>query len=117
MAQTRWQRMAPSFWIKQGDTAPSIAYQLEDGDGTPVDITGAAVKFIMYAPGASSPKVNTAATITTAATGMVAYTFNASDTDAIGDYLGEFQVTFAGGAVETWPDGDWLKIRILDDLA
>ena len=117
MSRTRWQHKAPDWWLKQNDTAPAIAFQLFSGAGTPVDLTGATVKLIAYLPGAASPKINAAATITEQATGKVSYTLQAADVDTVGDYLAEFQVTFSGGAVESFPNSAWLKIRITDDLA
>lgn len=113
---TRWKRKAPDFYWKQNDTSPAIAFQLKDGNGVAVNLTGATVKFMMWAPGAAAIKVNAAATITDATTGKVSYTPSATDTDTPGDYIAEWQVTFSGGAVETFPNGDWLKVRVLDDL-
>lgn len=117
MSRTRWQRKAPDFWWKQGDTAPAIAEQLFDGTGAAVNLAGASVKFMMWAPGDATVKVNAAATITDAVTGKVSYTPIAADTNTVGDYLVEWQVTFAGGAVETFPNSDWQKVRIRDDIA
>ena len=117
MSRTRWQRKPPDFYIKQGDTAPVIAEQLFDGLGVPVVLTGASVKFMMWGQGDTAIKVNAAATITDAATGKVSYTPIAADTNTQGDYLVEWQVTFSGGAVETFPNSDWQKVRVKDDIA
>lgn len=117
MSRTRWQRKAPDFHIKQNDTAPAIAEQLFDGLGVVVNLSGASVKFMMEAPGAGTPKVNAAATITDAALGKVSYTWLAANTDTPGDYLACWQVTFSGGAVETFPNSDWQKVRVKDDIA
>jgi hypothetical protein len=117
MSSTPWKRRPVDFFVKQLDTAPVIAFQLLDGTGAPVVLTGATVKFMMQAPGDANPKINAAATITDAATGKVSYTWSGTNTDTIGDYLAEWQVTFGGGAVETFPNGEILKVRILDDIA
>ena len=117
MSRTRWQRKAPDHHWKQGDTAPAIAEQLFDGLGVPVVLTGASVKFMMWGPGDAAVKVNAAATITDAATGKVSYTPLAANTDTPGDYLVEWQVTFSGGAIETFPNSDWQKVRVKDDIA
>jgi hypothetical protein len=116
MSRTRWQRRAPDFYLTANDTSPSIAYQLLDGLGAPVVLTGAAVEFHMQAPG-SAVKVNAAATITDATLGKVRYDFLAANTDTPGDYLARWQVVYSGGAIESFPDGDLLKVRILDDIA
>ena len=117
MSRTRWQRKAPDFYWKQGDTAPAIAEQLFSGTGGVVDLTSASVKFMMWGPGDAAVKVNAAATITDAPTGKVAYTPTSANTDTPGDYLVEWQVTFAGGAIETFPNSDWQKVRVKDDIA
>ena len=114
---TKWERKSPDVWLKSNDTSPAITYQLKDGTGAVVVLTGASVKFMMWAPGAASAKVNAAATITDAALGKVSYTPTAPNTDTPGDYIAEWQVTFAGGAIETFPNGDYLKVRVLTDLA
>lgn len=116
MSRTRWERRAPDFYLTANDTSPSIAYQLKDGNGAVVVLTGASVKLHMQAPG-SAVKVNAAATITDAALGKVSYTFVAANTDTPGDYLARWQVTFSGGAIESFPNGDILKVRVSDDLA
>ena len=117
MSRSRWQRKAPDFYWKQGDTAPAIAEQLFDGTGTAVNLAGASVKFMMQGPGDAAVKVNATATITDDATGKVSYTPSSTDTNTPGDYLVEWQVTFSGGAIETFPNSDWQKVRVKDDIA
>lgn len=117
MSRSAWQRKPPDAYWKQGDTAPAIAEQLFDGLGVAVNLTGATVKFMMWGQGDAAIKVNAAATITDAALGKVSYTPIAADTNTSGDYLVEWQVTFGGGAVETFPNSDWQKVRVKDDIA
>jgi phage baseplate assembly protein gpV len=117
MSRTRWQRKAPDFYLTANDTSPAIAYQLLDGNGAAVSLTGAAVEFHMWGPGAAAAKINAAATITDAALGKVSYTFTAPNTDTPGDYLARWQVTFSGGAIQSFPNGDLLKVRVKDDIA
>jgi len=117
MSKTRWQRKAPDFYWKQGDTAPAIAEQFFDGTGTAVNLTGATVKFMMWGQGDTAVKVNATATITDATLGKVSYTPNSTDTNTKGIYLVEWQVTFGGGAIETFPNSDWQKVLIKADIA
>ena len=117
MSLSAWRRKAPDAYWKQGDTAPAIAEQLLDGTGAPVNITGASVKFMAWFPGDATVKVNAAATITGASTGLVSYTPIAADTNTIGDLMVEWQVTFSGGAIETFPNSGWQKVRVVDDIA
>lgn len=107
--------MAQIVDVKVGDAGTKVRATLKSG-GDPVDLTGASVKFIMRLPGASAPKVNAAATVEDAAAGKVAYTFIAADLDTPGDYWAEWQVTFGGGAVQTFPAGGYNIVRVVDDL-
>jgi hypothetical protein len=117
MSRTAWQRAAPDQYWKQNDTSPAVTGQLFDGTGTVVNLTGASVKFMAWFPGDATVKINAAATITDAANGRVSYTPNSTDTNTIGDMMAEWQVTFSGGAVETFPNWRLLKVRVTDDIA
>ena len=33
------------------------------------------------------------------------------------DVIVKWQVTFGGGAIETFPNADWAKVRVKDDIA
>ena len=70
----------------------------------------------MRAVNSSTLKVNASASITNASNGAVSYTFSSSNTDTSGLFQGEFQVTFSGGAIETFPNAEYISINILDDL-
>ena len=105
-----------SFNIKQNDTSPTLSVVVADSSGTAINITGASVLFKMRAVNSSSLKVNSSATITNASNGAVSYTFSASDTDTSGVFQGEFQVPFSGGAIETFPNSEYISINVLDDL-
>ena len=105
-----------SFNIKQNDTRPTLSVVVADSSGTAINITGASVLFKMRAVNSSSLKVNSSATITNASNGAVSYTFSASDTDTAGLFQGEFQVTFSGGAIETFPNSEYISINVLAAL-
>jgi hypothetical protein len=101
------------FTIKTGDTSPTLSYALIP---TSVNLTGATVVFNMARRGVTLLD-RAAATVTTATvTPTVEYTWLAGDTALEGLHLAEFEVTFASGAVETFPNGDYIQIKILDDL-
>lgn len=123
------------FYIVQGDTAPVLTATLlapipPTGVGAPagpnqvvlaqvaggVDLTGASVLFHM-ATQRGRNKINRAATIDTAASGWVHYTWQTGDTSNAGAlWLAQFVVTFASGAVERWPTIP-LEITIARQLA
>lgn len=94
----------PEFFIKQGDTSSAITAQLKDDAGNPVNITGASVLFKMQPYTGTGSEISAAATITNAAEGRVSYTFTAPQTADAGWFAAEWQVTFAGGAIQTFPN-------------
>ena len=44
------------------------------------------------------------------------YIWDAADTATVGSYQAEFEVTFAGGAVETFPNNGYIRVEITDDI-
>lgn len=105
------------FTLKEGDTSPAITSTLQDAAGDAVNLTGATVKFIMTAKGDSTPTVDAAATVVTPLAGVVSYSWLAADTDTAGKYEAEWEVTFSGGAKQTFPNSTYLEVVILRDLA
>jgi hypothetical protein len=109
--------MAVDFRIKKGVTKRDIQVTLKY-DGSAVDVSGAtSVRFHMKAPGASSAKVDAAATLVDGANGVVKYEWQAADVDTVGVYKGEFEVTYSNGDVETFPSDHYIYVEIIDDLA
>ena len=115
MSLSAWQRKPPDIYWTQGDTAPAISEQLLDGTGAPVNLSGGTtVRFQALFPdsASSAQAIDQAATIVTPASGLVSYTPVAADTDTIGDALVQWKVTFAGGAIEHFPNSGYQKLRI-----
>ena len=110
--------MPSHFYIKQNDTRPAIAANLTDANAAAVNLTGATVRFSMRVEPAGTVKVSAAAaTIDDAEAGQVSYNWTASDTNTADDYEAEFQVTFVGGAVQTFPGRNWIAVHVIDDIA
>lgn len=103
------------FYIKKNDTLPAIGAILKDAAGDPVDLTGATVRFHMSI--GSAVKVDAAATIVDAAAGDVRYDWQSGDTDTAGPARCEFEVTFPGGGVETWPNNGAWTVSIAEEIA
>tara|TARA_Y100000310_G_C20335772_1_gene647421 strand:- start:111 stop:446 length:336 start_codon:yes stop_codon:yes gene_type:complete len=109
---------APTFYIKQNDTRPELDVFLRDDKDRTINVTGATVKFNMRNASDNVVKVDNGSVTTVSSTaGRVKYSFSTSDTDTAGNFDGEFQVTFVGGQVETFPNDGYVKVIITDDVA
>ena len=108
----------PTFNIKQNDTRPELDVFLRDDKDRTINVTGATVKFNMRNASDNIVKVNAGSVTTVSSTsGRVKYSFSTADTDTAGNFDGEFQVTFVGGQVETFPNDGYIKVIITDDVA
>lgn len=107
--------MAIDFYIKRGDTGPSITAVLSDPSGA-VDLTGASVKFKLRLADTGALVVNADATIVTPVQGSVAYGWESGDTAVAGEYLAEWEVTFQNGEIITFPNDGYLRIKVTGDL-
>lgn len=110
--------MSDTFIIKQGDTSPSFAYTLYEPDRvTPVNLTGASVVFKMGTLDAlGTPAVSAAAAIVSSSGGQVRYDWAKGDTDVSGEKVAEWEVTFADGSIETYPNKTYLPIFITPQI-
>lgn len=105
--------MADAFYIKRGDTSPKLIYTLSP----PVNLTGASVVFNMRKSGlANTVNRGAAAIVAPATAGVVSYGWTAPDTVLAGTFIGEFEVTYADGTIETYPNSGYLNVIISDDL-
>lgn len=109
------------FTIKQGDTSSAIYATLENSGGTAVDIQGAAVSFKMAPINGGTVTVSAAASNlqngdgSDGSRGDVSYTWSSSLGTA-GFYLAEWQVTYAGGAVQTFPNDSYVLVNVAADI-
>lgn len=106
------------FTIKQHDRLPSIEAQLTEIDGSPLSagLAGATVAFIMKPQQGGTVKVNAPAVIEDQAACLVRYDWATGDTDTVGDYNAEWQVTFADGRKRTFPTDTYNTVRVVADL-
>lgn len=104
------------FTIKKNDTSPAIRATLRNDDCSPINITGASVRFHMIQHGVSAPKIDAAASVVSIG-GVVEYSWTPQDTDTPGAYAAEFEVTYADGSVETFPSDGYIRVEIVEDVA
>lgn len=105
-----------TYELKRGDTGPSPRAQLLDANGNPVNLTGATVRFKARRHLGAALTVDAAAMVEGPATsGWVHWDPAVTDTEDadVGGHLAEWQVTFSGGAVQTFPGGDAFDILLI----
>lgn len=106
------------FVIKQNDTREELVRTLKDSSGTVIDLTGATVKFTMRSKADGSLKIDEGAvTVTDATGGICKYTWQTGDTDTVGQYEGEFNVTLSGGGEITVPNDGYISITVVEELS
>ena len=111
------------FTIKRNDLLPTLEAILKDADGNPVDLTDATdVVFHMREEEGAGLKIDGVAASFDAnpATGKVIYAWRTNgnkDTDTSGLFLAEFEVTWTGGKIQTFPSQGYISIQIVDDLS
>ena len=109
---------AQTFYIKQNYTRPELDVFLRDDKDRSINITGSTVKFNLRNSSDNVVKIDNGSVTTVSSTaGRVKYSFTAANTDTSGNFDGEFEVTFVGGQVETFPNDGYIKVIITDDLA
>lgn len=104
-----------AFTLKQNDTSPSIQATLKNASGSAVDLSGATVKFHVKSVDGTL-KINQTATLVDEDNGVVKYDWQAGDTDTVGTYYAEFQVSYADLTTETFPNNDNIVILIKSEL-
>ena len=105
-----------TFYVKQNDTSPAMLATLQDANGDAINLTAATVRFHMRAVGSSQVVVDQAAVVVTPLEGLVRYDWAADDTDTIGSYQAEFEVTYADSSIETFPNDGYIRVEIIDDI-
>lgn len=111
------------IYVKNDDTAPVLNATLVGADLEPVNLEGVqGVRMLMREMRSSLQVVDAAAEVTQigdgtdGTMGFVRYEWDPTDTATPGGYYAEFEVTFAAGEIETFPNDGYLTVAILDDL-
>ncbi len=112
------------FTIKRNDLLPLLEAILKDADDNPVDLTDATgVVFHMREEDTETLKIDgvDGAIDSNPQTGKVSFVWRwldpDFDTDTSGIFLGEFEVTWTGGKIQTFPSQGYISIEIVDDLS
>jgi len=111
--QTDAELAMPIVW-KKGDRLPSIVATLKKPDGTIQDLTSATgVTFVYYPAGGGASKGGACTILSPATNGQVQYDPVSADTDTVGQFFGEFVVTFTGGKTERFPNDRMVEVQVV----
>jgi hypothetical protein len=108
------------YSLKRGDTKP-LRVRLERADGTPIDLTGSTVRFLMAGSVPGLPNIAASATVLQGTLdpngnlygkGMVEYVWGVAETDVVGLYRSSFEITDAAGDIESVPNEGHLSLQI-----
>ena len=111
----------PDFSIKRGDTASPIYATLEDSTGAAVDISSASIIFRLGPVGGGTLVVDDFANNdqvddgSDGSLGQVSYQWDTALTEP-GLFVAEWEVTYASGSVETFPNGGYNLVLVTPDL-
>jgi len=111
-----------TYTVKRRDTAPVIQDVLLDKDGSPVNATGATIRFHMASWDLTTVVVAAGAVTgwngaALGAAGQFEYAWASGDVVAAGVYKAELEVTYANGKIETFPNEGFAVVNIPADLA
>ena len=108
------------YTVKRNDTAKTMPATLKDVDDVVVNLTDATIVWSMRGKSDRVLKVDqkSASIVNSPGTdGKVEYTWAAADVDLSGEFEGEWQVTFSGGKIQTYPNDRHAQVRVVDDIA
>lgn len=101
------------FVIKRNDTSPQLRAQLVRQGAS---LVGASVVFNMATTAGVSVIARAVAQIVDGPGMVVGFTFSGAQTADAGEYFAEFEVTYADGAIETFPGEKYILVTIPQDL-
>ncbi len=106
------------FSIKRGDRLPKLRQVLRDGAGATLDLTGVTAVELRLRDqrgGALVTLAGSAAVVAPATSGIVEYSWGVGDTAVVGEYFGEWVLTY-GGPTRTVPNPGYTHISVTPSL-
>lgn len=104
-------------YLKVGDVLPRLRKNLQNGDGTAVDLTGGTVTLRMRAVRGGAVKIAAGAvSIVDAPTALVEYAWQPGDSDTAGQFDYEWVITYSGNT-ETVPNNGYGELTISKNLS
>ena len=101
------------YKLVKNDTAPRLNFTLTQND-TAIDLTGSTVRFKFRKQGGSTLFSRTCTINSPSTLGTCYYDWQSGDLANTGFHLGEVEITFPGGSVQT--SKDFIKFDVRDEL-
>lgn len=108
--------MAMDLSYKRGDLEPSWRTQCVNADGTVPDLTSALSAKVIAKRVTGTTTISRSMSFYDRANGWVEWDPTATDTDVVGTYDLEVQITWTVGRWETFPDTTFATLTIYQDL-
>lgn len=105
-----------TFNIKRGDTRQALKAQLLGVAAAIVDLSGCEVRFKMASKFKAVKKIDKIVAISVANEGRVIVVFEPLEVDVAGRYDAEFEVKYADGRIETFPNHGYIQVVIEPDI-
>ncbi len=105
--------------LKKNDLQPYYSAQAKDASGAVIPLTGASIVCTMKQMGVSTPKIDRQSTginITDAGNAEFEYQWQSGDTDTVGTFQIEFEITPASGGKFTLPADEKARVVIGESL-
>ena len=104
------------FYIRQNDTSPTITATLTDYSGVPINLNAADVEMFMEDLSGVLKLDGVVCAVDDAVEGIISYSWQAGDTDTVGTYRVLFEVTYADGGIETFPNKGYESVIVTREL-
>lgn len=108
------------YYLKQGDDAPTVATILKDINNDPVNLTGASGSAYFRPARVTTGLVTATLTVDpdqAANRGLVTFPWPSGGLSVLGEWLGEFEITFTGGKKQTFPNDGYFILEVVPQLA
>lgn len=105
----------PDVYAKQNDFGTTVTSVATDADGAIIDLTGATIRFKMMPIGGGTV-LDVTSTNPAPTAGSLVHTWGTAQLATAGLYLAEWQATYAGGQILTFPNGGYLSIRVTPEI-
>lgn len=104
-------------FMKQRDTLPTFSAILQGSDGAPVILVNSSARFLMRDAKTRAVKVDRAAVITNPTGGRIEFAWAVADTDRVGFFDAEVEVTYDDGSLETFPSQGAHRVEVVPNAS